>query len=81
MVAKSPNPNEVKFTKEELPLLYQQLLKQNPLLARTEGAAKVQQFTDLEIRTIQLLLACKSNASLTQALDDARKSIAVIHRK
>ncbi len=63
-----PNPNQVSSSREELPIHYADLLKQNPLLGRIEGSCSIIGWTDLEIRTMQLLVACQSNASLMQRL-------------
>jgi hypothetical protein len=63
-----PKINQVQCTREELPLRYAELLNRNPLLGRIEGSAKAIAWTDLEIRTYQLLTAVASNASLQQRL-------------
>jgi len=54
----------VSVTREELGLRYQEILFQNDLLARVEKETRLIGWTDEEIRTFQLLLACASNASL-----------------
>jgi hypothetical protein len=59
-----PKQKVVSLTREQLGVAYAEVLAQNPLLARTEGQCRSIGWTDEEIRTMQLLLACKSNASL-----------------
>lgn len=56
---------QVSFTREQLAVVYAELLAQNPLLARMEGQCRSLGWSDAEIRTAQLAIACKSNASLT----------------
>lgn len=60
-----PKVNVVQVTREELPGKYLELLVKNPLLARIEGQCLTVNWTNSEIRTLQLLAACASNASLT----------------
>jgi len=68
--------NKVTASREELPRLYAEALAQNPLLGRIEGSCRTIGWTDEEIRTLQLLAACKSNASLTQRLRELERAIA-----
>lgn len=63
---------QISASREDLPGLYMEILQQNPLLARVEGTMKSIGWSDLEIRTYQLLAACASNASLMAALDQKR---------
>lgn len=56
---------QIQATRQDLPVLYAEVLSQNPLLARMEGQCLTVNWTDQEIRTLQLLAACASNASLT----------------
>lgn len=72
----APIIKQVSVSREELPLAYAQLLNENPLLGRIEGATKNVGWTDQEIRTMQLLVACKSNASLMQRLRELESSLA-----
>ena len=71
-----PVVNQVQTTREELPLRYQQLLIDNPLLGRIEGSCRTIAWTDLEIRTIQLITAVQSNASLQARLRELEQSLA-----
>jgi len=71
-----PKINQVQVTREELPIRYADLLHKNPLLGRIEGGMKVIGWTDLEIRTAQLLTAVASNASLQQRLRELEESLA-----
>ena len=64
------------ISRDALPAAYASVLTQNPLLARAEGEMRSHQWTELEIRTIQLLTACRSNASLTQRLKELEESLA-----
>lgn len=73
------NPNQFTAGREDLPGLYREVLEQNPLLVRIEGALLTAGWSDVEIRTFQLLAACRSNASLTQRLKEVENQIAVIH--
>lgn len=66
---------QVTAAREDLPALYAQVLVQNPLLGRVEGACRAIGWTDGEIRTMQLLLACKSNASLTTRLAELERGL------
>ena len=72
------NPNQITASREELPRLYAEVLSQNPLLGRIEGALRTINWTDEEIRTYQLLTACKSNASLTARLREVERRIITI---
>lgn len=54
---------------------YMEVLTQNPLLARAEGEAKSMGWTDLQIRTFQLLAACRSNASLMERAKQLEESL------
>ena len=56
------------YKPEELPLLYLDIKSKNNLLERIEMQAKSCSWTDLEIRTLQLVIAVYSNASLQQRL-------------
>lgn len=73
----SPLPNVVQVTasREDLPRLYAEVLDQNPLLGRIEGSLRVAGWSDEEIRTFQLLAACRSNGSLTQRLKELEGSL------
>lgn len=75
-----PNPNQFTAGREDLPGLYREVLEQNPLLGRIQGEQRGLGWTDEEIRTYQLLVACKSNASLTQRLAELERRIAVVHQ-
>jgi len=66
---------QIQVTREQLPDRYKEILQQNPLLARTEVETKLIGWTDEEVRTLQLLLACASNASLTQRLLELERSL------
>lgn len=68
--------NQVTATREDLPKLYAEVLEQNPLLGRIEGALRTAGWTGEEIRTFQLLTACRSNASLTTRLRELEVAIA-----
>lgn len=56
-------------SREELKGLYREVIEQNPLLGRIEASLKGLRWTDEEIRTYQLLIACQSNASLKAELE------------
>ena len=71
----SPVVNQISLPREKLPTAYAECLKNNPLLGRIEGAAKTIQWSDLEIRTLQLLTAVQSNASLQQRLRELEQSL------
>lgn len=71
--------DQLTFTREELGLLYRDLVFQNPLLERVEKQLRIIGWTEEEIRTAQLLLACRSNASLTEYAKSIENRIAVIH--
>ena len=72
--------NEFTCSREDIPRLYVEAVAMNPLLGRVEQELKSANWTDEEIRTLQLLAACKSNASLTKRLQEVENRIAVIHR-
>lgn len=74
----SPKINQVQVTRQELPTVYLEVLAQNDLLARIEGNLKTHNWSDLEIRTCQLLTACRSNASLLQRLKELESSLAKV---
>jgi hypothetical protein len=57
---------QVSASREDLKGLYREVLDQNPLLGRIEGSLKAMGWTDEEVRTYQLLTACRSNASLME---------------
>lgn len=69
---------QVQVTREQLKGAYLDLLVQNPLLARIETQAKVISWTTEEIRTLQLLVACRSNASLTERICEMKKQSFVV---
>lgn len=58
--------------------MYAEILAQNPLLGRIEGSLRTLGWSAEEIRTYQLLAACKSNASLTQRLKELELSLVKI---
>lgn len=60
---------QISASRDDLPGLYEEILRQNPLLARLEGTLRSIGWSDTEIRTYQLLAACASNASLKAALE------------
>jgi hypothetical protein len=66
--------SKVTVTREELPMRYREIIAQNPLLARLEGETRGLGWTDVEIRTLQLLVACHSNASLKERLESLEDS-------
>ena len=68
-------PGQIKVSREELSARYLELLDQNPLLSRTELELKAINWTNEEIRTMQLLLACASNASLKQYSEHLEKEL------
>lgn len=63
-------PNKVDLRREDLRVDYARLLIQNPLLGRMEGEMKIINWSDEEIRTAQLLIACASNASLKKRVEE-----------
>jgi hypothetical protein len=67
--------NQVQVTREALPFQYADLLGKNPLLARIEGSCKAIHWTDLEVRTAQLITAVASNASLQARLQELEHSL------
>ena len=67
---------QVQASREDIPKLYLEVLAQNPLLGRIDGECRNIGWTDEEIRTLQLLAACRSNASLTQRLRELEQSLA-----
>lgn len=66
---------EVSFTREQLAVVYVELLVQNPLLARLEGQCRSLGWSDAEIRTVQLAIACKSNAGLVASVQELERTI------
>lgn len=66
---------QVKSTREELPIKYAEVLAQNPLLGRIEGSCRAVLWSEVEIRTLQLLAACASNASLIQRLTELEERL------
>lgn len=66
---------QISTKREELTSRYAEILSQNPLLQRVESQLKIINWTDEEIRTLQLLLACASNASLQQRLMELERSL------
>lgn len=71
---------QVQASREELPNLYMEVLDQNPLLARIEGECRTVHWTNEEIRTLQLLAACRSNASLQLRLAELERGISAVPR-
>jgi hypothetical protein len=71
---------KVQCTRQDLPVRYVELLAQNPLLARIEGECRTVNWSDEEIRTIQLLAACASNASLTQRVKELESRLVIINK-
>lgn len=67
--------NQVSIEREQLPIEYADLLNKNPLLGRIEGSAKTIGWSDLEIRTFQLITAVASNASLQQRLTELESKL------
>ena len=63
-VIEQPKQNVVSFERTDLTPIYQELLINNPLLARIETSLKLKGWTELEIRTAQLQVAVKSNQSI-----------------
>jgi len=68
-------PNQFVCSREDLPGLYAEVRAQNGLLERLERELRAIGWTDEEIRTVQLLAACKSNASLTERLQSIEKQL------
>lgn len=68
--------NQVQCNRGELPVKYAECVANNPLLGRIEGEAKAIGWTDEEIRTMQLLTAVASNASLQARLQEMEKGLA-----
>lgn len=69
---------QLTFNRDDLPGQYQQLVLQNPdVIGGIERAMKNCQWTDEEIRTAQLLVACSSNASLKRQLEEMETRIAM----
>ena len=62
--------NQVVAPRQDLPGLYRELVLRNPLLGRVEGEAKLAGWTDEEVRTVQLLVAVRSNESLQARLTE-----------
>lgn len=69
---------KLEITREQLSVAYAEVLAQNDLLARVEGQTRTLGWTDQEIRTVQLLLACKSNKSLS---DRVRELERLLHQR
>lgn len=61
-------PEKFTASREELPGLYSEVLEQNPLLARLDGILTSLNWSREEILIMQLLTACKSNASMQERL-------------
>lgn len=78
LVIHSSNPNQVSLARSDLPGAYRELLEQNPLLGRIEGHCRTIGWTDEEIRTMQLLVACRSNASMKERIQQLERSIAIL---
>jgi hypothetical protein len=70
--------DQLSVSREDLSTRYAEILFQNPLLKRVEVETRLIGWTDEEIRTFQLLLACASNASLKQRLGEVESRIAQI---
>ena len=70
-----PKTIQITASREDLPRLYREVLDQNPLLARIEAECRTVNWADEEIRTIQLLAACRSNASLTERLQQLEHAL------
>ena len=66
---------DIVCSREEVVYRYAELLRDNPLLARIEGQCKAIGWTDEEIRTLQLIVAVSSNASLQQRLKEVEKGL------
>ena len=61
---------QLSVKREELATRYAEILFQNPLLQRVEKETRLIGWTNEEIRTFQLLLACASNASLKARVNE-----------
>lgn len=59
---------QLSVTREDLPKAYAEAIVNNPLLGRIEGSCRSIGWTDQEIRTLQLLAAVNSNASISERL-------------
>lgn len=68
---------QLSVDRDQLTPVYIDLCVKNPLLARLEGQVKSYGWTDLEIRTLQLIAACNSNASLHQRIQDLEAEISL----
>lgn len=66
------NPHEFSASQGDLPGMYQEVLRENPLLRRIETQLKLLAWTEEQIRTFQLLVACQSNATLVKECEDLR---------
>jgi len=75
------NKKTVSAEREQLPLLYADLIVQNPLIGRIEDACKQILWTDEEIRTLQLVTACESNASQLKRLREIDLDLAILTEK
>jgi len=71
---------QIQCTRQDLPVRYAEILAQNPLLGRIEGECKTVNWSDEEIRTIQLLAACASNASLSRRVKELESRLVVINK-
>lgn len=71
-----PQQRNISIPREDVPFAYADLLEKNPLLGRIEGSLKAVHWTDLEIRTMQLLTAVASNSSLQQRLKELESNLA-----
>lgn len=69
------NVEKISARQDELPIKYAEMVIKNPLLARIEDKGKGAGWSDEEIRTLQLLVACNSNASLMQRLMELERSL------
>ncbi len=70
---------QVSVTREQLPDRYAEIVCQNPLLARVETETKLIGWTEEEIRTFQLLLACASNASLKARVAELERLFSTVN--
>jgi hypothetical protein len=70
-----PKIKQVEGNEESLPQQYRECLLRNPLLGRIEGAQKAVGWKELSIRTFQLLVAVKSNASLQQRITELEQEL------
>lgn len=70
-----PTVVQVQCDQAELPARYAECVQKNPLLARIEGTCKTIGWTEVEIRTIQLLTAVQSNASLQARITDLEQAL------